>query len=54
MFSGVMKIAVSVDAVLMDTDKAVFPRANWVRKLEMFPAGQDETRIMPNAMLGRG
>src|ERR1039457_3783785 len=54
MFSGVIEIAVSVDAVLMDTDSAVLPRAKWVRKFEMLPAGQEETRIMPSAMLGRG
>ena len=34
-FSGVMKIAPSVDNVLIDTDSAALPPARWVKKFEM-------------------
>ena len=36
------------------TDKAVFPFAKCVIKLEMFPPGQAATIIIPNAILGCG
>ena len=36
------------------TDSAVLPLEWCTRKLEMCPAGQADTRIMPRAMLGSG
>jgi len=52
--SGVMTSAASVDSALTLTDSAVLPREKCTRKLEMCPAGHDDTRIMPSAMLGWG
>ena len=52
--SGVITTATAVDSALTLTDSAVLPRAWCTRKLEMCPAGQDDTRIMPSAMLGKG
>ena len=53
-FSGVATIAPSVESVLIDTDSAALPRARWVKKLEMWPAGQDDTSSMPSAIEGVG
>ena len=53
-FSGVMNSATTVDNALTLTDRAVLPLEWCTRKLEMCPAGQLDTRIMPRAMLGSG
>ena len=53
-FSGVRNIAPTVDSVLIDTDSAALPPARWVKKLEMCPAGQDDTSSMPRPMDGSG
>jgi hypothetical protein len=53
-FSGVITMASAVDTALALTDSAVLPRDRWVRKFDRWPAGQDDTRIMPSAMLGIG
>lgn len=36
------------------TDRAVLPRAKWVKKLETFPPGQAATINIPNAILAMG
>jgi hypothetical protein len=35
-----------------DTESSVLPRDSDVMKLEMFPPGQEATRIIPNAIIG--
>ena len=35
-----------------DTESSVLPRESEVMKLEMFPPGQDATRIIPRAIIG--
>ena len=49
-----MNSATKVVRALTLTDSAVLPLEWCTRKLEMCPAGQLDTRIMPNAMLGSG
>ena len=44
----------SVDTALALTERAALPLDRWVRKFDRWPAGQDDTRIMPRAMLGIG
>lgn len=52
--SGVKNSAPAVDSVLIETDSAALPRARWVKKLEMCPAGHDDTSSMPSAIDGSG
>jgi hypothetical protein len=40
--------------VLIDTDSAALPPARWVKKFEMWPAGQADTSSMPRAIDGMG
>ena len=47
-------IAKKVAKAVRLTDKAVFPFAKCVMKLEMFPPGQAATIIIPKAILGCG
>jgi len=54
MFKGVIKTAHTLAIADIQTDKAVFPFANEVMKLEIFPPGQAATIIIPIATLGIG
>tara|TARA_B100001758_G_C18077996_1_gene436748 strand:+ start:388 stop:672 length:285 start_codon:yes stop_codon:yes gene_type:complete len=54
MFKGVIKTAHTLAIAVIQTDKAVFPLAKEVMKLEMFPPGQAATIIIPIATLGMG
>ena len=51
---GVAKTASNVTVAVKETDKAVFPFANSVMKLEVFPPGQAATRNIPNARGAEG
>ena len=53
-FKGVMKIALNVAKAVKLTDKAALALAIELMKLEMFPPGQEATKIIPNAMVGDG
>lgn len=52
--NGVKNMANRVENAVRLIDKAVFPLANFVMKLEMFPPGQAATKNMPKAMLAGG
>ena len=49
---GVMNVAVQVLTAVILMDNSVFPLEKEDMKLEMFPPGQDATRIIPNAIIG--
>lgn len=49
-----MIMAKNVAKAVKLTDKAVFPFARCVKKLEMLPPGQAATIIIPNAIVGCG
>ncbi len=51
-FNGVRIMAEMVATAVRLTDKAMFPFANEDMKLEMFPPGHDETKIIPKAIVG--
>jgi hypothetical protein len=51
---GVRNIEKAVENAVSDTDKAVFPFAKWVIKLETFPPGHAATKNIPNATEGGG
>jgi hypothetical protein len=52
--SGVSTAAASVETPVIPIDSPVLPFARWVMMLEMFPPGQQATRIIPSAMDGAG
>ena len=52
--SGVITVASIVETAVMPIDSIVLPLAMWVMKLEMFPPGDEPTRIMPSAIDGAG
>ena len=49
---GVVKMQAAVLNAVNDTESSVFPFERLVMKLEMFPPGQDATRIIPRAIIG--
>ena len=51
---GVINTAQTLATAVMHTDKAAFPLAREVIKLEMLPPGHAATSIMPRATLGIG
>ena len=53
-FIGVIKIALNVANAVKLTDKAVLAFAIELMKLEMFPPGQEATKIIPRATVGVG
>ncbi len=52
--NGVMNMAATVEIAVRLTERATFPRAREVMKLETLPPGQAATIIIPIAILGRG
>lgn len=52
--NGVIKMAAIVANAVRLTLSAVFPPERWVIKLEIFPPGQEATKIIPRAILGLG
>jgi hypothetical protein len=53
-FTGVIITANRVALAVKVTERARFPPAKEVIKLEIFPPGQAATRIIPRAILGMG
>ena len=49
---GVTSGAKAVVIAVRDTESSTFPLESDDMKLEMFPPGQDATRIIPNAIMG--
>ena len=50
--SGVTSAAIELDTVVSETDSATSPRARWVSRFDMLPAGPDTTSSIPSATDG--
>ena len=51
-FKGVIIGAAAVVIAVKDTESSIFPFEREEIKLEMFPPGQEATKIIPRAIIG--